>query len=138
MIQFFTFSEAIRTGIPLSPQGRGALKLHGRTCALGAGLEAMGVLPTDKHYSFDDISYTFYTEFLKLYPYTVDHVQCPVNLGCGRKILWALMVDLNDNHQWSREEIADFVEKHEESIGFVTLTETAVEPVALSVAGVSA
>lgn len=124
MRQFFTFSEAIRAGIPLSPQGRGALKLYGRTCALGAGLEAMGVLPTDKHYSFDDISLEFYTEFLKLYPYTVDRVQCPVNPCCGKEILWLLIVDLNDHHQWTREQIANFVEQHEESIGFLTLIES--------------
>jgi hypothetical protein len=31
---------------------------------------------------------------------------------------------LNDDHLWTREQIADWLESEEEKLGFITLTET--------------
>jgi hypothetical protein len=32
-------------------------------------------------------------------------------------------MDLNDEHKWTREQIADWLEKEEEKLGFITIVE---------------
>ncbi len=101
-------SEAIRLGAVLKPQAFGAIREEGRSCALGAACDALGIrhenaLPTQ-------------------YPELHRSVKCP---GCGSlKGVWRrlrgyefdledVIVHLNDDHRWERERIADFVRKIE-------------------------
>lgn len=136
---YCSLSDAIREGLKLRPQAQ-RLFVKGfdgviRSCALGAAYEALtGETPLG---GMDD--WDAYKTVEIAFPYIcIGHVPCPVNhCGCDESVE-ALTMHLNDDHQWTREQIADFVERFEESIGYVTLTETAVCPVVVSVAGVSA
>lgn len=97
-------SEAIRLGALLNPQGFGEMKeKDGRTCALGAALEAMGALQKDVRTNW-------------LFPVLKMYVTCPAGDGhaqFGETSLDAMIIHLNDFHKWTREEIADWVEVQE-------------------------
>lgn len=113
---FCSFSEAIREGAKLRPQGTGRLFERNRSCAIGAGIEALGF--KDKA----DGMIVGAMFFSPLYPYldTTD-AACPVCSTVHR--LTNQLVHLNDAHYWTRESIADWLESEEEKLGYVTLTE---------------
>ena len=71
------------------------------SCALGAAYEAMYPLPTDA-------SGTRPTRDLDWFFHCLDTVKaCPGGDGCTKRIsLAAILVHLNDDHKWSREQIA--------------------------------
>lgn len=112
MKHFCSFSEAIREGANLHPQGYYYFFEDGETYAFGAGREAIG--GHTLHYS----------EVYRLYPYLDAYVaDCPA-CGGGAPSLARVMFHLNDDHKWTREAIADWLESEEEKLGFVTLVES--------------
>jgi hypothetical protein len=97
-------AEAIRHGTAYRPEQAFGHYFEGRraSCALGAAYEGMYQLPRDAggirplHLErlFDCLEYTLRT--------------CPV--GCKKRLaLGAMIPHLNDDHQWTREAIAQWV-----------------------------
>lgn len=121
---FASFSEAIREGAPLRPQGFGWTFAEGRTCSIGAGLEAMGCL---EWHTQSDPSDASYQAINASYPYLMAArpIFCsqPCGEGSNKATLYSHIVHLNDDHKMSREAIADWLEREEEKLGFVTLTD---------------
>lgn len=95
-----TLSEAIALGATFRPQCTGYMFFNGATCALGAASEAIGVQLTF-HIGLDALE--------KRFPYiTSKYVDCP---ECGDMLLIKLaIIDLNDNHFWTREQIASWLQ----------------------------
>lgn len=119
-------SHAIRLGAMLKPQGFGDLRVEGElrpgdvlglrseitTCALGAAADAVGGLD----FADDD-------NIVECWPWLAQPaVRCP---GCpswarahtGTHDLFDVITDLNDEHCWTREQIADWVEGVEHRMG---------------------
>jgi hypothetical protein len=99
-------SEAMRLGAMLKPQGfRALIGLRGRTCALGAALDAIGCLdlgtiPPMWYWAVECIGF------------------CPACRRPHRRDVVALIAHLNDRHHWTRERIAELIatiEPHEEA-----------------------
>jgi hypothetical protein len=99
-------ADFIRNGVLRRPEqaiGRYFKGSHA-SCALGAAYEGMYRLPSDmdKAHPSEDLQWFFFCLD------TVKH--CPVD-GCKKKLsLAAVIVHLNDDHLWSREDIAAWVE----------------------------
>ena len=95
-------ADFIRDGIKRRPEQAFGDYYKGRSasCALGAAYEAMYPLP-------DDPSGQRPTRDLDWFFDCLDTVKpCPGE-GCKKRIhLAALLVHLNDDHRWSRDEIA--------------------------------
>lgn len=137
--------DAIRLGAMNAPQGYGRLLTIQRsltlqpglehpgvlikrsTCALGAACDALGMLATPQFPYGPPTSDRAIDELEALYPQllTVD-VPCPA-CGDGDRILLSIIVHLNDDHRWTRERIADWVETLE------TPVEVGSEPVLATV-----
>jgi len=92
-------SEAIMLGCSLNRQGFGDYEVRpvmsrvARTCAMGAALKAIG----------KDV------DFLEeeVWPWIIGNAICP---ACGSEGEVARTIfHLNDDHEWSRERIADWV-----------------------------
>lgn len=89
-------SEEIRLGAMLRPQAFGHLIADGATCAIGAACEAIGQLccgfPVQWEWA---------------------HSQAPVTCLACAKPIWSValtIVHLNNDHRWTRERIADWLE----------------------------
>lgn len=86
-------SDAIRLGSMLKPQGFGGLRDHVGTCALGAAEDAVGMIWWVKFGSHPALMAT-----------------CP---ACGDATTYDsnlnTVAHLNDDHRWTREQIADWV-----------------------------
>jgi len=104
------FSAAIRLGATFHPQAFGSLCSRdehfqvSRTCALGAGMEALGYLVTEfafQEFIKDGIVNRF--GLLQL-------DGCPM---CSTKVgpTFNVIAHLNDKHGWTREAIADWLEQ---------------------------
>ena len=95
-------AEFIRAGAKRRPDQAFGDYYQGKSasCALGAAYEAMYPLPTDA-------SGKRPTRDLDWFFHCLDTVKpCPAD-GCKKRLfLAALMVHLNDDHRWSREDIA--------------------------------
>lgn len=98
-----TLSEAIRLGAALRPQGFGEFERHGRTCAIGAAMEATAFWQTA----------VWPEGWMALFNQATT---CP-DAGCQfawpvdeARLVWDVIVHLNDHHRWARERIADWVE----------------------------
>ena len=105
-------SEAIRRGCQGTYQVRGRFRDYkGGTCALGAALDGSNS-KTDFNYILNRIA----------------ERECPV---CGVIHQMAMIPTLNDDHGWTREAIADWVESIENQLEQARLTspETRVEVV---------
>lgn len=98
-------SEAIKLGAMLKPQGFGDYQTrNGGACALGSAMDAVGV-ETDIQNSLTDLLLG------QLLPATNTSAACPVkpcNDDFAREI-GSVIVHLNDDHRWTREQIADWV-----------------------------
>lgn len=102
-------SEAIRLGSMLRPQGFGELctERNGElaTCALGAAEEAAAEQfsgASDDTEGEGDVYTIFAT--------TLDKKRaCPACKWVGRQAVKHTIVHLNDDHLWTREQIADWV-----------------------------
>jgi len=121
MKHFCSFSEAIREGAKLRPQHFGGGMGHGRdaTCAYIAGIEAVaGNLSDDSLREFGRHGG---------YTYLVGTTRCPVQDCSYAEHIWSRLITifhLNDDHRWTREQIADWLESEEEKLGFVTISES--------------
>lgn len=109
-------SEAIFLGSTISPQTFGRLKWSGRslaykTCALGAAYDAAGILQ-----GLLSIPASAKAERLivveEAFPWALSaRTHCPI---CGgNEGVLDVVIDLNDNHRWTRERIAEWVAKIE-------------------------
>lgn len=110
------FSEPIRDGAKLRPQAFGfRITRDGKTCAEGAGAEAMGIA---------DISESG-MEIARRYPYLSGSAKCPETEACPNfnYSRSKIITHLNDVHHWTREAIADWLFLEEEKLGFVTVYE---------------
>lgn len=116
--QYAYFSAAIREGAKLRPQTTETyFDSLGRSCALGAGLEAC--------FGYEDDNMA---KLVGMYPYLQSVlVSCPA-AGCDAGItdvtIEGLIPHLNDDHRWTREAIADWLYAVEEKLGFVTVVDT--------------
>lgn len=99
-------SEAIREGAKLRPQAFGAFFKNGGSCAEGAAAEAVGCAYNENarwepatHLNQHNLYRGVYAALVK--------APCPV-AGCVRRPNTA---HLNDDHRWTREAIADWLEE---------------------------
>lgn len=92
-------SEAMRLGAMMKPQGHGDLVAEpGGTCAIGAALDACGVA----------LSAASLVDAYDRWELTNRPCKHPVHGGEHWDVL-NVIVDLNDLHRWTREEIADWI-----------------------------
>ena len=97
-------AEAIRIGIQHRPEQAFGEYFRGRlsSCALGAVYDGIYHLPAN----LDGVHPQRLDQLFECLDFTIR--RCPA--GCVKRIpLGALIVHLNDDHQWSRERIADWV-----------------------------
>lgn len=141
MRHFCSFSEAIREGIKRRPKQAyfKMIDFEGGSCVLGAGAEATleRALPPGGIPNSEWAAYC--PTFRALYGYLATVAVPPC--GCAeiegaedsygvrstRHNLMNIMVHLNNEHRWTREAIADWLESEEEKLGFVTLIESESE-----------
>ena len=110
-------SEAIRIGAAMKPQTFGVERDDRGTCALGAAYDGMGTINAGQE---ELIALDFNLKLI------YDHKElCP---ACGlnleyredkRKagLICNMIPHLNDQHRWSREAIADYIEAMEVKYG---------------------
>lgn len=94
-------SEAIRLGAMMRPQAFGHYSLqHKGSCAMVAAAEVEGS------------EYRAYCDLINL-AYNYAPLSCP---ACSHeaRIFCGLVAHLNDNHRWTREAIADWVDSIEQ------------------------
>jgi hypothetical protein len=109
-------SEAIRLGAMMKPQGTGRLLRGGRSCALGAALDAVGRLegqemPTDR------VDGWLYDVLAQIWPWAVEAVVVdPCHQGLHLPVVDACW-KLNDIQRYTREQVADWVEEQEKRLG---------------------
>lgn len=112
-------SAAIRLGAMLRPQGRGQFLRDGKTCALGAALDAVGELAlyvfVDGIPNCDQVR-TIVDGMPYRWPVLREFVQHPISPTWNQVPLASVIVDLNDTHKQTREQIADFVESVEREV----------------------
>ncbi len=104
-------SEAIRIGASWSPKIKRYFKTNKGTCAIGAALEGcFGTLRLSNS-AFPDFKSLEYKKLASKFPYlnlTVKHPVCNFQTSLCSSI-WSL----NDEHDWTREQMADWIEKLE-------------------------
>ena len=98
-------AQAILTGAHRRPsQSFGSyFGPEGGSCALGAAYEGVYLLPHDVHDAMPQRLDRFF--------HCLENVsrRCPA--GCKKQIpIGAMIVHLNDDHRWTREQIADWLE----------------------------
>ena len=99
-------SESILLGSMLRPQIRNAFVVPAGSCALGAAGEALGFLASR------DLN-----PYLKQWPWVATRsVECPVCRNGLISVAVAIM-ELNDRHEWTRPQIAEWVAEIEVSDG---------------------
>jgi hypothetical protein len=114
MKHFCSFSEAIREGAKLRPQGvrlREDRVDKNTSCAIEAGIEAIGA----------DFEWNDQIALCEIFPYLYTKASIPLNHETYDD-LFSICYMLNDAG-WTREQVADWLESEEEKLGFVTLTE---------------
>lgn len=133
MKHYCSFSEAIREGAKVRPQAFDSYFNSGGSCAYGAGLEAM----TGRITAAPSL-------VVEQFRYLMDSgATCPACLSDEAepyKTIAKVIFHLNDDHQWTREQIADWLESEEEKLGYVTITESVEQeslPPALVTVGVN-
>ena len=103
MDKITTLSQAIRLGATFRDQCFGHFFQYGKSCAIGAAMEAVGL---DQN-QYDDLGKRFPIMNQRVNaPKELLYCYCFMNLAA---ILWRL----NDRLHWSREKIADWVEEQE-------------------------
>lgn len=116
MNKYATFSEAIREGSKSGPQIFNelfTLEQNG-SCVMGAGMLALW-----KEDPEEDLHCAMYSNF----PYMLDSEgDCPACSDTNVR-LDMLVMHLNDTHKYTRENIADWLEKEEERLGYELVLE---------------
>jgi hypothetical protein len=102
-------SEAIRLGSMIRPQGHGKLMSDGRTCAIGAAAESAG-LSMDEEKGWKRIRSVW-----PLLDETANHPCPPPPCHANDWVIANVIVSLNDDARWTREQIADWVETLEQA-----------------------
>lgn len=110
-------SEAIRLGSMLKPQGFGSVHWDGRTCAMGAAMDAVGGLGAGECFSG-------WYAWIRRWPVLSSLLGKPCHV-CGEPmgVEGIVITHLNDVHQWTREQIATFVEGIEQQQDATSPTE---------------
>lgn len=125
-------SEAIRLGAMMKPQGIGG-RMDGETrCALAGASDALGI-EARRHLSC--VPRVDYEALRARYPILDAPVEAmPVsdNSGYGWTLLSAIWA-LNDNYEWTRERIADWVQSIEDGLSPAAGEATKVESESVSV-----
>lgn len=119
-MKYGTFSAAIKVKVMLGPQAFGDWRDDNRaTCALGAA--AVAELGYEHEYGID---------LGEFWPYGITaRADCPEsNCYICDLHIFGVVMHLNDDHKWTREAIADWVESEEEKLGFITLIESVESP----------
>ena len=99
-------STAIRLGSLLKPQEFGGEGYHGRSCALRAAAEAVGIV--------DDWGGVLdYAAIQQRWPWIGTSLAIPTRSYCA--LAMDTIVFLNDEERWTREQIADWVQGQEEA-----------------------
>lgn len=104
-------SEAIRLGAMLRPQTYEKLFGDGKSCAMGAVLEASGVLAYGQALDFPQGQ-----KCELMFPILATKVLLPEDVSpwphhpLYEIRVWNAVVFLNNNRRWTREQIADWVE----------------------------
>lgn len=105
-------SEAMRLGAMWREQGFFTLLSQGKSCALGAVAEAIGLELEDKFY--DPGNEHVAPELFKAYPELYTRIACPSepdpDVFCWEQTLSDTIMHLNDAHRWTRQQIADWIE----------------------------
>lgn len=99
-------SEAIRLGSMLKPQGFAHYQTNGGSCAFGAAMDACGVEASLQNGMLD-------TALEAMFPLSVVQAKCPACETFPWGDAASVIIHLNDDHEWSREAIADWVESVE-------------------------
>ena len=103
-------SEAIRLGAMLRPQGYGYLFAYGKTCALGAAAEAIGIYRECAEAICIHDPVAADRSLRAVWP-MLESVVFDERLG--RMPLRGAIMIRNDSREWTRERIADWVEQFE-------------------------
>jgi hypothetical protein len=108
-------SDAIKLGAMMKPQGFGRIYDGENTCAFGAAYDAIGILERlcDEFKRGVHPLLSEEGQIRKYYEFTgwrVSRVLCP---QCGVSQPFFAITHLNDDHRWSREAIAGWVESLE-------------------------
>ena len=100
-------SEAIRLGAMLRPPGPNGRSWPHKSCVLQAGAEALGLTWNNP------LTSAPYAELRERYRFLNGKVSCP---ACNTREIEviAALYHLNDQHHWSREQIADWLEREVE------------------------
>lgn len=122
-------SDAIRLGSMMRPKALCSFVNEHGTCALGAGLEAVGQL--DAFREEDDADDAFAVA-MTVWPWLgATDQECPV---CGMT-MWhqaQVITHINDTHEWTRERIADFVQSLEEPASVPAIPNPLGEPASVT------
>jgi len=102
--QLRTLVEAIREGSKLRPQCYWRFYSNGGSCVLGAAAEHMG---KQEEIESKDISICNLWPVMNISHF--HHQPCPCCFHAHGS-LSITVVELNDNHRWTREQIADWLE----------------------------
>lgn len=105
--------EAIRLGAMLGKQCHGKVWWRNNTCAMGAAITAVGGRNTARSIGNKEA-------LLQLFPFSRTLAYNPRESWVkqrfmGKMIVADLIVILNDNHFWSRHQIADWLEPIEKT-----------------------
>lgn len=104
-------SEAIRLGAMLRPQAFGTYFSDGGSCAIAAAMEALGIASYSRDHGtlFDS-----HRSLAKRYPMLSKlRVVPPVDVNTDAPNVSNVIVRLNNDHYWTREQIADWIEQIE-------------------------
>lgn len=129
---YASLSEAIRAGAKLAAQGSLMTYIRSsegeRICGLGGAAWAISGSPVKRLVETIAI-------LSQIYPYVKEENSCPIlgsfypgwietkECAFNNFPLWKIITHLNDDHRWTMEQIADWVEIIEESLGYVHLVE---------------
>ena len=117
-------SDAIRLGSMLRPQAFGEFFNGGGSCALGAASEAAGLRLTTSGP---------YADLADVFPILNSQSDCVCHVCQSHCIeLGFVVTHLNDDHRWTRQQIADWVATVEPQPVAQPHAEVAVKPAALA------
>lgn len=110
------YSEAIRLGLMLRPQGFGGLYTRDagdvavKSCAHGAALEAVGISAPSSVIGKHTCEIADQVKFFPIMKVRVACPKCNEESYCDDAPLAVLVTHMNDEHRMTRESIASFIE----------------------------